>query len=60
MILVCILERWNGVVWTRLVCLKIGTSGELLRMLHKILGNYGVASQLLGSRVVFSSIKLVN
>jgi hypothetical protein len=25
-----ILERWDGVMWTGLVCLKIGTGGELL------------------------------
>jgi hypothetical protein len=25
-----ILERWNGVVWTGLVWLRIGTGGELL------------------------------
>jgi hypothetical protein len=24
------LERWNGVVWTGLVWLRIGTGGELL------------------------------
>jgi hypothetical protein len=23
-------ERWNGVMWTGLVCLRIGTVGELL------------------------------
>jgi hypothetical protein len=25
-----ILERWDGVMWTRLVWLRIGTGGELL------------------------------
>jgi hypothetical protein len=25
-----ILERWDGVMWTELVWLKIGTGGELL------------------------------
>jgi hypothetical protein len=25
-----ILERWNGVMWTGLVWLRIGTGGELL------------------------------
>jgi hypothetical protein len=25
-----ILEKWNGVMWTGLVCLRIGTGGELL------------------------------
>jgi hypothetical protein len=29
-ILGCILERWNGVMWTGLVWLRIGTGGELL------------------------------
>jgi hypothetical protein len=29
-ILGCILERWDGVVWTGLVWLRIGTGGELL------------------------------
>jgi hypothetical protein len=24
------LERWDGVMWTRLVWLRIGTGGELL------------------------------
>jgi hypothetical protein len=27
-----ILERWNGVMWTGLVWLRIGTGGELLRI----------------------------
>jgi hypothetical protein len=26
----CILERWDGVMWTGLVWLRIGTGGELL------------------------------
>jgi hypothetical protein len=25
-----ILERWDGVMWTGLVCLRMGTGGELL------------------------------
>jgi hypothetical protein len=25
-----ILERWDGVMWTGSVCLRIGTGGELL------------------------------
>jgi hypothetical protein len=29
-ILGCILERWDGVVWTGLVWLRIGSGGELL------------------------------
>jgi hypothetical protein len=29
-ILGCILERWDGVMWTGLVWLRIGTGGELL------------------------------
>jgi hypothetical protein len=29
-ILEWILERWNGVMWTGLVWLRIGTGGELL------------------------------
>jgi hypothetical protein len=29
-ILRCILERWDGVMWTGLVWLRIGTGGELL------------------------------
>jgi hypothetical protein len=29
-ILRCILERWDGVMWTGLVWLTIGTGGELL------------------------------
>jgi hypothetical protein len=29
-ILGCILERWDGVMWTGLVWLRTGTSGELL------------------------------
>jgi hypothetical protein len=44
-----ILERWDGVMWTELVWLRIGTGGELLWIrywtlgFHKILGNYRVA-----------------
>jgi hypothetical protein len=30
MILKCILEKWDGFVWTGLVWRRIGTSGELL------------------------------
>jgi hypothetical protein len=29
-ILGCTLERWDGVMWTGLVWLRIGTGGELL------------------------------
>jgi hypothetical protein len=29
-ILRCILERWDGVMWTELVWLRIGTGGEFL------------------------------
>jgi hypothetical protein len=43
------LERWDGVMWTGLVWLRIWTSGELLRIrywsfeFHEMLGNYRVA-----------------
>jgi hypothetical protein len=43
------LERWDGVMWTGLVWLRIGTGGELLRIrywtfgFHEMLGNYRVA-----------------
>jgi hypothetical protein len=30
LILVWILERWDGVMWTGLIWLRIGTGGELL------------------------------
>jgi hypothetical protein len=42
------LERWDVVMWTELVCLRIGTNGELLWIrywdfeLHNMLGNYRV------------------
>jgi hypothetical protein len=29
-ILGCILERWNGMMWIELAWLRIGTGGELL------------------------------
>jgi hypothetical protein len=54
-----------GVVWTGLVWLKIETSGELFWIrswtfgFHEMLGNYRVATQLVASRVMFSSIELV-
>jgi hypothetical protein len=44
------MERWDGVMWTGLVWLRIGTGGELLWIqywtfeFHKMLGNYRVAS----------------
>jgi hypothetical protein len=47
-----ILERWDGVMWTGLVWLRIRTGGEL----HKMLGNYRVAKELVASRVVLSSM----
>jgi hypothetical protein len=56
-----ILERWDGVMWTGLVWLRIGTGGELLWIwywifgFHEMLGNYRVASW-----VVLSSIVLVS
>jgi hypothetical protein len=43
------LERWDGVVWTGFVWLRIGTSGELfwirywISRFHEMLGNYRVA-----------------
>jgi hypothetical protein len=43
------LERWDGVMWTRLVWLRIGTGGELLWTrywtfgFHEMLGDYRVA-----------------
>jgi hypothetical protein len=55
-----------GVVCTGLVWLRIETSRELSWMrywtfwFHKILGNYRVASQLVASQVVLSSIELVS
>jgi hypothetical protein len=58
------LGEWDGVMWTGLVRLGIGTGGELLWIrywtfgVHKMLGNYRVASQLVASRVVLSSIEL--
>jgi hypothetical protein len=42
-------QRWDGVVWTGLVWLKIGTGGELLWIRywtfgsHEMLGNYRMA-----------------
>jgi hypothetical protein len=42
-------RRWNGVMWTGLVWLRIGTGGELLWIrywtfgFHEMLGNYRVA-----------------
>jgi hypothetical protein len=56
------LERWDEVMWTGLVWLRIGTNGELLliRQLtfrsHEMLGNYRVASQLADYRIVLRSI----
>jgi hypothetical protein len=56
------LERWDWVMWTGLVWHRIGTGGQLLWIeywnfgFHKMLGNYRVASQLVASRVVLSSI----
>jgi hypothetical protein len=44
-----ILERWDGVIWTGLVWLKIGTGGKLLWIrywtygFHEMPGNYRVA-----------------
>jgi hypothetical protein len=37
-----IFERWDGVMWTGLVWLRIGTDGELFRF-NEMLGNYLVA-----------------
>jgi hypothetical protein len=47
---------WGGVDWIGLTKDRnsIGTFG-----FHKILGNYQVATQLVASRVVLSSMKLV-
>jgi hypothetical protein len=47
--------------WTGLVSLKIGTSefGDEPSEFHKMLGNCRVASQLVASQVVLSSIKIV-
>jgi hypothetical protein len=48
-ILGLILERWDGVVWTGLVWLRIGSGGELLWIrywtfgFHEMLRNYRVA-----------------
>jgi hypothetical protein len=53
-------RRWDGVMWTGLVWLRIGTCGELLWIRYwtfgfrEMLGNYRVAS-----RVVLSSIEFV-
>jgi hypothetical protein len=53
---------WGGVDW--IVSLRVGTSGELMWMrlwtfgFHKMLGNCQVATQLVASRAVFSSIEL--
>jgi hypothetical protein len=44
------------VLWTGLVWLRIGTGGEL----NKILGNYRVAAQLVASQVVLSSTELIS
>jgi hypothetical protein len=58
--------RVDGVMWTGLVWLRIGTGGELLWIrywtfgLHKLLGNYRVSKQLGISRVVLSSMELVS
>jgi len=30
-ILTCILEKWDGTVWTPFMCLKTGVSGRFLR-----------------------------
>jgi hypothetical protein len=44
-----ILERWDGVMWTGLVWLRLGTGGELLWIrywtfgFHEMLGNYRVS-----------------
>jgi hypothetical protein len=54
------MERWDWVMWTGLVWLRIGTGGELLWIrywtfwFHEMLGNLRVAS-----RVVLSPIELV-
>jgi hypothetical protein len=59
------LERWDGVMWTGLVWLRIGTCGELLWIRYwtfgflEMLGNYRMAWHLVASRVVLSSIELV-
>jgi hypothetical protein len=59
-------EGLDGVIWTGLVWLRIGTSVELLWIrywtfgLHKMLGNYRLAEQLVAYRVVPRSIELVN
>jgi hypothetical protein len=59
-------KRWDGVMWTGLVWLRIGTDGELLWIrywtfwFHEMLGNYRVAWHLVPSRVVLSSIELVS
>jgi hypothetical protein len=61
-----ILERWDGVMLTALVWLRIWTGGGLLWIrcwifgFHKLLGSYRVASQLVASRVVLSSTELVS
>jgi hypothetical protein len=56
------LERWDGVMWTGLIWLRIGTGGELLWIRYwtfgflEMLGNYRVASQPVASWVLLSSI----
>jgi hypothetical protein len=53
-------------MWTGLVCLRIGTGGELLWIqywtfgFHKLLGNCRLSKQLGISRVVLSPMELVN
>jgi hypothetical protein len=47
------------VVWTGLVWLRIRKIGELSGI-HKMLGNYRVAAQLVASRVALSSKELVS
>jgi hypothetical protein len=54
------------VLWTGLVWLRLGTGGELFKLCNetsgpiKMLGIYRVAAQLVASRVVLSSTKLVS
>jgi hypothetical protein len=57
------LERWDEVMWTGLIWLRIRTGGELLWIrywtfgFHEMLGNYRVAWRLVASRVVLSSVE---
>jgi hypothetical protein len=61
MFLSWVLERYDEVVWTGLVCLRIGTSGRPLPFgFNKMPGISRVAAQLVVSLVVLSSVELVS